>query len=160
MSNLQAFLDTIAVSEGVADLGDRGFNVLVGSRPSQVFTFSSYRDHPRLEIRLRKDKPDTPENEQLVSTAAGRYQILAKYFDAYRVTLSLPDFSPPCQDAIAVQMISECGAFDDVRAGRFESAIARCASRWASFPGAGYAQHENAVADLRRAFINAGGVAA
>jgi len=144
----------------VSDLGDRGYNVLVGSRRSQVITFSSYADHPRVEIRLRHDDPATPTNDQLISTAAGRYQILSKNYDFYRARLALRDFGPEAQDAIAVQLITECGAFEDIRAGRFDMAIARCASRWASLPGAGYGQHENRAADLRRAFINAGGVVA
>ncbi len=149
MSNLDAFLQMIAHSEGTAEIGDRGYNCLVGSTAKQPILFGSYRDHPRLKIQLRPD---------LVSTAAGRYQILARYFDAYRDQLKLPDFSPECQDTIAVQMIKECGALDDIAAGRFDSAVERCASRWASLPGANYGQHENELVALRQAFTSAGGV--
>lgn len=151
MSNLDAFLAMIAHSEGTAEIGDRGYNCLVGSTKKQPLLFGSYGDHPRTKIQLRPD---------LVSTAAGRYQILARYFDAYRSTIGLPDFSPASQDAIALQMIREQSAYADVVAGRFDLAVAKCANIWASLPGAGYGQHENKLADLRLAFTNAGGVVA
>ena len=151
MSNLDAFLSMIAHSEGTANIGDRGYNCLVGSTPQKPVLFDSYADHPRTKVRLRVD---------LVSTAAGRYQILARYFDAYKARLNLPDFSPASQDAIAVEMIREQGALPDVHAGRFDVAVAKVANIWASLPGAGYGQHENHLADLRQAFTSAGGVVA
>ncbi len=148
---LQAFLDMIATSEGTAHIGDRGYNCLVGSTLQKPVVFPSYVDHPRVKVPLRPG---------LVSTAAGRYQILARYYDAYKAQLSLPDFGPASQDAIAVEMIREQGALPDVEAGRFDEAVAKCANIWASLPGAGYDQHENRIADLRRAFANSGGVVA
>lgn len=151
MSNLQAFLDTIAHSEGTAAIGDRGYNCIVGSTPQKPVLFDSYADHPRVRVQLRPD---------LASTAAGRYQILARYFDHYKALLNLPDFSPESQDAIALQMIREQGAYSDAVAGRFDIAAAKVANIWASFPGAGYGQHENKLADLRQAFTTSGGVLA
>lgn len=94
------------------------------------------------------------------STAAGRYQILARFFDAYKKQLGLKDFSPASQDAIAVQMIRECGALADIEAGRVSAAITKCRSRWASLPGAGYGQHENDLEMLVLAFQRSGGVIA
>lgn len=151
MSNIDAFLSMIAFSEGTADLGDRGYNCIVGSNVRQQILFSSYSDHPRIRVQLRPD---------LVSSAAGRYQILARIFDAYKISLRLQDFSPESQDLIALQMIRECNAFMDVAEGRFDAAVTKCASRWASLPGAGYQQHENELAALKGAYINAGGVVA
>jgi muramidase (phage lysozyme) len=156
--NLRAFLDMLASSEGTAGLGDDGYNVLVGSRSSMPILFGSYRDHPRVRIQLRADDRSTPQNEELTSTAAGRYQVLARYFDAYRRQLNLADFGPASQDAIAVQLIRECGALQDIEAGRFDSAVTKCRSRWASLPGAGYGQHENSLAALRAAYTKAGGM--
>lgn len=149
MSNLTAFLTTIAMSEGVEPLGDRGYDVLVGSRQGRAILFTSYRDHPRIRVQLR---------DGLWSTAAGRYQILARIYDAYRAKLGLHDFSPDSQDRIAQQLIAERDALADVHAGRFDLAIAKCASAWASLPGAGYGQHENQLVNLRAAFKDAGGV--
>lgn len=145
-SNLQAFLDMIAVSEGTKSLGDNGYNVLVGGS-----LFDGYADHPRTIVTL---------NPKLKSSAAGRYQILSRYFDAYRKTLRLPDFSPTSQDAIAVQMIREQKALGDVEAGRFTEAVAKCKNIWASLPGAGYGQHENSLAKLQAAYVEHGGTLA
>lgn len=138
----------IAVSEGTKGIGEDGYNVLVGSSKRQAFLFTSYADHPRIEIKL---------NNNLSSTAAGRYQILRRYYDAYKTQLGLPDFSPDSQDKIAIQLIRECGALDMVGRGKFDLAVEKCRSRWASLPGAGYGQRENSLAVLRAAYINAGG---
>lgn len=148
MSNLTAFLSMIAISEGTEPLGDHGYNVLVGSTPEHPHLFDSYADHPRQHIEY---KPG------LYSSAAGRYQILERYFDAYKAQLGLPDFSPASQDAIAIQMIRERGAFADVVAGRFQEAVEKCSNLWASLPGNRYGQHQNALADLQLAFTDAGG---
>lgn len=145
-TNLQAFLSMIAVSEGTKHLGADGYNVLVGGT-----LFDGYADHPRKLVRL---------NPTLSSTAAGRYQILARYYDSYRKSLNLPDFSPASQDAIAVQMIREQGALYDVEAGRLVDAIDKCKNIWASLPGAGYHQHENPLAKLEQAYAQHGGTLA
>lgn len=134
MSNLQAFLDTLAYSEGT-DNGrqptkDRGYDVIVGGD-----LFSGYKDHPRKLVYLPK--------LGIKSTAAGRYQILARFYDHYKAQLKLPDFSPDSQDKIAIQLIKECKAIDDIEAGRIEEALTKCRSRWASLPGAGYGQNEH-----------------
>ena len=133
----------IAMAEGTACLGDNGYNVLVGGK-----LFDSYEDHPRKLITL---------NRKLQSTAAGRYQLLSRYFDHYKNLLGLPDFSPESQDAIALQQIKECKALADVDDGRLREAVKKCAHIWASLPGAGYGQHEQSFDDLRVAYITAGG---
>lgn len=148
MSNLDAFLTMISVSEGTYDIGDRGYNCIVGSTPEHPHLFTSYADHPRVKVMLRPG---------LISTAAGRYQILERYFDAYKAQLGLPDFGPGSQDAIAIQMIREQHAADDVLAGRFDEAVQKCANIWASLPGNAYGQPENDLAQLREAFTAAGG---
>ena len=145
--NLGAFLDMIAVSEGTAGKGDEGYNVLVGGA-----LFSPYSDHPRTLVYL--------PSLNISSSAAGRYQVLAHNYDAYKLILGLPDFSPESQDKIAVQLITECSALADIDAGNIESAITKCASRWASLPGAGYGQHEQKMAYLVAAYKNAEGTIA
>jgi muramidase (phage lysozyme) len=160
VNNLRAFLDMIAFSEGTISIGDHGYNCLVGSTVSKPVLFGSYVDHPRIKVWLRKDDPSTPADESLVSTAAGRYQILARIFDAYKKQLALPDFSPASQDAIAVQLIRERDALADVSAGRFETAVNKVKNIWASLPAAGYQQHENSLANLRDAYVKAGGLLA
>lgn len=155
--NLRAFLDTIAHSELGPELlaqSDDGYNVIVGSTPGRVRLFDSYADHPRQRITLMI------RGKVLTSTAAGRYQILERYFDAYRMSLGLPDFGHGSQDMIAVQMMRECHATGDIAAGYFAEALHKCRSRWASLPGAGYDQHENELGDLMAVYAAAGGALA
>ena len=143
--NMRAFLDTIAKSEGTWGKGDDGYDVLCGGK-----FFDGYKDHPRIAVDL--------PNLGIKSTAAGRYQILARYFDVYKKQLNLPDFGKASQDAIAIQLIKECHALEDVEAGRIESAIKKCSSRWASLPNAGYGQHEQKMSFVISAYRQAGGV--
>jgi muramidase (phage lysozyme) len=144
--NLKAFLDMIAVSEGTAGKGDDGYNVIVGGS-----LFESYDDHPRKLVWLRPG---------LASTAAGRYQLLKRYYDAYKKQLNLPNFSPLSQDLIAIQQIRERGALQDIEMGYITVAIDKVKNIWASLPGAGYGQHENKLDKLITSFINAGGTVA
>ena len=151
--NQKAFLDMIAHSEiGAALLAksDNGYNVIVGSTAAHPNLFASYADHPRKMITL---------DGGLESSAAGRYQVLSRYFDYYKSFLKLRDFSPASQDAIAIQLIRECKALDAIELGQIELAINRCASRWASLPGQlnVYNQHINKMDDLVASYVQAGG---
>lgn len=148
-TNVKAFLDTIAVSEGTAYIGDNGYNVIVGSTKEKPNLFTSYKDHPRKIVAIPK--------WGIKSSAAGRYQLLMRYFDAYKKMLNLPDFSPASQDAIAIQQIAECKALEDIKKGNFDEAVHKCKRIWASFPGAGYNQNEHSIDYLRKVFISAGG---
>lgn len=142
--NLKAFLDMIAVSEGTKGKGNDGYDVIVGGS-----LFSDYKDHPRKLVDLPR--------LGIKSTAAGRYQLLARYYDAYKKLLNLPDFSPASQDAIAIQQIKERKALNDIESGNITTAIAKVKNIWASLPGAGYGQHENSVDKLLAAYQAAGG---
>ncbi|AAW76188.1 endolysin [Xanthomonas oryzae pv. oryzae] len=61
------------------------------------------------------------------------------------------------QDLIALQQIRERRALRLIQAGRIQEAIAKLSSIWASLPGAGYQQHEQALGDLIAAYVFAGG---
>ena len=138
--NIIAFLTMIAVSEGTQIIGSQqGYDVIVTSTPEKPILFTSYADHPRRLMHCGR---------VLTSTAAGRYQILARFYDAYKSPLKLPDFSHESQDKIALQMISECNALHLINAGDFVGAVKACKSRWASFPDSGNNQHENKMAML------------
>ena len=146
--NVCALLDCIASSEigsGLLAASDDGYNVLVGSTASAPLLFDSYAAHPNVY------------NPRYRSTAAGRYQLLSRYFAAYKSLLRLPDFGPVSQDRIAIQQIRESHAFDLIVAGQFAQAIAAIAHIWASLPGAGYGQHENQLSSLQAAYLAAGG---
>lgn len=151
--NVLAFLDMIAHSEGTAGKGDGGYNVIVGGTYMDDHGtpeyFDDYADHPRRVIVLPR--------LGIKSSAAGRYQLLARYWDAYRKQLKLTDFSPENQDRVAIQQLKETRAYPLIQAGEFESAIGRCKNIWASLPGAGYGQRENKLDDLYAAYRAAGG---
>ena len=100
--NVCAFLDMLADSEigsALLALSDDGYNVLEGSTPQAPILFPvnpdgtpDYRQHPVVTL-----------NSIETSTAAGRYQIMQRYAEAYQAQLGLPDFGHLSQDLIAVQ---------------------------------------------------------
>jgi lysozyme len=144
-SNVGAFLWTVRVSEGTAD--SRGYSRLVGGGQ-----FVGFADHPRILVDL--------PNLGIKSSAAGAYQIIRRTWDGVAGKLALPDFSPASQDAAAVELIKQRGAWADVKAGRFAAAIEKCRKEWASLPGAGYGQRENSLAYLQSTYEKAGGLVA
>ncbi len=144
--NLKAFLDMLAYSEGTSRCGDQdGYNILVGSTPWHPITFEDYSEHPNIL------------NERCNSTAAGRYQLLYRYWAPYKKLLHLRDFGPESQDLIAIQQIIESRALAAIEAGLFDVAVSKCKHIWASLPGAGYGQHENNLGNLRLVYTQAGG---
>lgn len=155
--NRKAFLDMISVSEGTYGIGDNGYNVLFGSTKLHPRFFHDYSDHPRVKTYEKNDEFNHNGKREF-TTAAGRYQLLARFYDFYKKLLKLPDFSPASQDAIALQQIKECHALKDIDAGNFDIAVLECAPIWASLPGAGYGQRENKIGNLRAAYVAAGGV--
>lgn len=148
LQNMAAFLDTLAYSEGTDNgsqlTNNHGYDVLVMGK-----IFTSYADHPRIKVYIPK--------YDIYSTAAGRYQLLARYYDIYKVNLKLKDFSPESQDAIAIQQIKERGAIDDIKNGKLQSAISKCCNIWASLPGANYGQQEQQYETLKNKYISLGG---
>ncbi|EDR8960707.1 glycoside hydrolase family 104 protein [Salmonella enterica subsp. enterica] len=143
----KAFLDMLAWSEGTDKKGqptnNRGYDVIVGGS-----LFTDYSDHPRKLVTL---------NPKLKSTAAGRYQLLSRWWDAYRKQLGLKDFSPASQDAVALQQIKERRALELIDSGDIRQAIDRCSNIWASLPGAGYGQFEHKADSLIAKFKESGG---
>jgi muramidase (phage lysozyme) len=153
-ANRCAFLDMIAASEIGPELlavSDDGYNVLVGSTSAHPLLFHGYGEHPNVLTDL---------GHGLKSTAAGRYQILYRFWTAYRDRLRLPDFSPLSQDLYALRQLKERSALPLIDAGDVAAAVTACAPIWASLPGAGYGQHEQALEHLVAAYRTAGGTVA
>ncbi len=144
-ANTAAFLDMLAYSEGTS--GPDGYSTLFGgglcdnldAHPRQYFSFTN-----SLGVTLR-------------TSAAGRYQFLARTWDALQASLQLPDFGPASQDAAALELVRQRGALADVQAGRIVQACAKCAPIWASLPGAGYHQPERKISQLLAAYQSGGG---
>lgn len=144
-ANIKAFLDMIAYAEGTS--GTDGYRTLFGGG-----LFDSYADHPRRVFTFTNRIGQT-----LRTTAAGRYQFLARTWDGLKAKLGLTDFGPANQDAAAIELIRERGALNDVKAGRFVTAVNKCAPVWASLPGAGYNQPERKLSTLVSVYTAAGG---
>lgn len=141
--NLRAFLITIQYAEGT--FGKDGYNKLYGGD-----LFQDLSKHP-----------NTPTKKWgITSTAAGAYQILSKTWNEIQPKLGLPDFSAVSQDKAAIELIRRRKALDDVYAGRFAQAIAKCRKEWASLPGAGYGQNEKDAKNLLAVYKVAGGITA
>lgn len=144
--NARAFLDMIAAAEGTAGQADDGYRTLFN-----YGSFDSYADHPRVRVPFGNT----------YSTAAGRYQILARTWDGLVSKMgsgALPDFGPDSQDRAALELVRERGALNDVRAGRVSAAIAKVSKVWASLPGANYAnQSMRSNSFLLAAYTRAGG---
>lgn len=146
--NVRAFLDLLAWSEigpGLLEHSDDGYDVLVGSTARAPLLFDSYATHPNVY------------NRHCNSTAAGRYQILARYWPHYRDLLKLSDFGPVNQDLYAIQQLRERKALPLIESGHITAAIAQVSNIWASLPGAGYGQHEHEMKNLLAAYKVAGG---
>ena len=145
--NLKAFLKVIAKAEGTIQIPDseNGYKAVIGG-----MIFDNYARHPNHKIwiaRLGK-----------FSTAAGRYNILFRFWKTYQKQLNLPDFGPESQDAIAIQLIKECNAFEDIEKGDFHAAIAKCALCWPSLTVSGHGQNHYETDYLHQCFIEAGGI--
>ena len=143
--NLKAFLDTIAYAEGTIKFGNQnGYNVIVGGE-----TFDDYSDHPQKLVSIPR--------YGIKSSAAGRYQLLGRYWNHYKKQLGLKDFGPDSQDAVAIQQIKEQGAYNDVLEGRISLAISKTNNIWASLFGSPYGQRTVDMEELTGYYKQCGG---
>lgn len=143
-NNMAGFLWAIRNCEGTAGLD--GYSELFGGGH-----FASFADHPRTVVT----------KNGYSSSAAGAYQILANTWDTViQPALHLPDFSPASQDAAAVLLIQNAGAYEDVMAGNLTEAVYKCAGIWASLPGSPYGQPTKTLTQVATYYENGGGVQA
>ena len=141
-ANVRAFLHVIHEGEQGSRSPDVAYRTQFGGG-----TFDSFADHPREVIR----------KGGIASTAAGRWQFLSRTWDGLVQQYGFEDFSPESQDEGAVALIAGRGALDDVIAGRFATAIAKCAPEWASLPGSPYGQPTISMDRARRVYEAYGG---
>ena len=120
---------------------NHGYDVIVAE------TVTDYSDHPRKLVTL---------NPKLKSTGAGRYQLLSRWWDAYRKQLGLKT-SLEKSGRCGIAAIKERGALPMIDRGDIRQAIDRCSNIWASLPGAGYGQFEHKADSLIAKFKEAGG---
>lgn len=131
-------LDLVAWSEGTSTSSltkNNGYDVNVSSVDGPSI-FDNYAFHP-FEVK----EPVTIRLVPLLkSTAAGRYQLLLRYWLAYKQQLGLKDFSPLSQDIVAIQQMKERRAIAPLLAGDIDTVIGLLSSVWASLPGNNYQQ--------------------
>lgn len=153
--NRAAFLTMLSVSEGTSTnplTVNNGYDVIVTGLDGPA-VFTDYSDHPFAKGR----PPQVVNSKGLRSTAAGRYQLLLRWWVAYKASLNLADFGPVSQDLVAIQQIRERSALPLIDAGNLVDAIHACSNIWASLPGNGYGQPQNSIDKLRAAYLLAGG---
>ena len=95
----KAFLDMLAWSEAVTDV--RKPEIMVMTSAEMTVTITPIHPPPHQACHA---KPKTQINRRRT------YQLLSRWWDAYRKQLGLKDFSPKSQDAVALQQIKERGA--------------------------------------------------
>lgn len=138
--NVRALLRVIRRGEGTAD--EAGYRRIFGGQ-----LFEGFADHPRIKVTKGR----------YTSTAAGAYQFLSSTWDETARVMGLGSFSPANQDKGAVGRIAARGALDDIKAGRFETAIKKIAWEWASMPGSPYGQPVISMDTARAVYVDAGG---
>ncbi|WP_439587648.1 glycoside hydrolase family 24 protein [Hydrogenophaga sp.] len=156
--NVLAFLQTIAHAEGTATAPDP-YRICFGYR----HTIRDLRDHPAITGEWRGEKlPDhqckaAGHKAGCVSTAAGKYQNIRPTWLGLKTRLKLPDFGPASQDAAAIQLLQDRGAYAHLLHGDLVKAVAAARKEWASLPGAGYQQPERSFTWLQAIYTRAGG---
>ena len=139
-SNLSAFLRVIR--EGESSQDDAAYRMLYGGG-----LFDSFAAHPNTLVTAAGH----------TSTAAGAYQFLNRTWKSLANKFGYTDFAPVTQDAGAIQLIRGRGAYNDIVAGRFETAILKCNKEWASLPGSPYGQRTLAMARCKKVYEEYGG---
>ena len=98
-----------------------GYDVIVGGE-----LFTDYSDHPRKLVTLN------PKNSK--STGAGRYQLLSRWWDAYRKQLGLKRLSEK-SGRCGIAALKSVALLPMIDRGDIRQAIDRCSNIWASLPG-------------------------
>lgn len=91
------------------------------------------------------------------TTAAGAYQITRTTWLRLTSKMGLSGFTPADQDAMAIELIREQGAYDDVIAGRFTQAVQKVSGVWASLPFSTVPQPKRTLAQVQAAYTDNGG---
>lgn len=119
---VRAFLDVVARGEVLPNLTrEQEYRQQVGGG-----FIDSFADHPRETIWIG--------SLGVHSTAAGRYQFLARTWDEAAAAVGAWDFSPEWQDAAATYLIKRRGVLDDLLDGNLDAVLEKASYEWASLP--------------------------
>lgn len=167
--NVQAFLHMIAFAEGTLRAPDPyrvvyGYTKTIAGIDQIIGTVDDFKDHPTITGEWKGERLPAEMCRRAglsagcVSTAAGKYQFIRPTWRGLKSKLGLSDFSPMNQDRAAVGLIDEVKALRLVVAGNFELAVLACSTKWASLPGTDEGQPERKMEELKRVYVEAGGV--
>lgn len=162
-ANVGAFLAVIRLCEGTANSADP-YRVCYSYR----HTVQNMADHPAVTGEWRGERLPASmckgyTNNVCYSTAAGAYQFIKPTWLSLKAKLGLPDFGPASQDAAAVQLLRDCGAYERLAVGDLEGAVQRASRNalWASLPGAKAAgQGMRSMSQVAAWYSGAGGAIA
>ena len=125
INNQRKAFDMLAWSEGpITDVRKPEIMVMTSLRRRAIYHYS---DHPRKLVTL---------NPKLKSTGAGRYQLLSRWWDAYRKQLTRVTSLRKVRTLWHCS-IKERGAYPLISVVDIRRQIDRCSNIWASLPGAG-----------------------
>lgn len=137
--NVGAFLATIRYAEGTA--GPAGYRTIFTGKQ-----FSNFSQHPQ-QLQCTQYA-----GRKLCSDAAGAYQYLSTTWSE----LGQPDFTPASQDRGAIELLRRGGVLPLVEAGRFEEAVYKASSIWASLPNrygrSAYGQPVKSIEKLKEVY--------
>lgn len=119
-SNIDNYLEFLSKAEG-AD-----YDTIVGGGK-----FKDFSKHPGVVGTTTKEGP---------STAAGKFQITKSTYDEVAPKIGVTDFSPESQKKIAIKLIEDNKALEDIERGDFNAANAKLGKVWASLPSSPYTQ--------------------
>jgi muramidase (phage lysozyme) len=119
-ANIDNYLEFLSKAEG-AD-----YDTIVGGGK-----FKDFSKHPGVVGTTTREGP---------STAAGKFQITKTTYDDIAPKIGVTDFSPESQKKIALKLIEDKGALEDVQKGDYEAANAKLGKVWASLPSSPYKQ--------------------
>lgn len=144
--NVRAFL--LVIRHGESGLTDDAYRMRFGGLGKPVAYFDDFTQHPRIFEPTYGGKQ---------SSAAGAYQITATTWDGLVRQYGFADFTPTTQDLAAVALVCGRKAVDDLLAGRFDQAVAKCRLEWTSLPGAAENNAKWTLARAREFFVASGG---
>ena len=120
-SNVDNYLEFLNKAEGSPKS-----NTIVGGGE-----FNDYSRHPGVVGVTTKEGP---------STAAGKWQITKTTYDDIAPKIGVTDFSEESQKKIALKLIQDKGALEDIQKGDYKTANEKLGGVWASLPSSPYSQ--------------------
>jgi lysozyme len=116
---------------------EEGYRFMFGSTYAKPVLMDSLNDHP-----LKMFKYKNKAGKDLLTSAAGAYQITKTTWIILKYQLRLNDFSEKSQDLCCVELISQCNVLQKLMDGKFYDALDGCKKIWASLPDSGNDQPE------------------